>query len=148
MNSLTLYSNPSKTISSLKAALEKAKQLEKASSSSTSNEVAGVIADCTINDKDTHVSLNKDDSREASSRSNESISSSASIIIENTTSRNDTNICREPSKDSNSLFPTMKWYQNKEKVFVTFLIGNVGDYELKLQKDYFSFCSVVSSGSK
>lgn len=55
----------------------------------------------------------------------------------------------EPSKkDCTSLFPTMKWYQTKDDVIASFLLGDVTKYELSLAQNSLNFCADVPNGSK
>lgn len=57
--------------------------------------------------------------------------------------------CFEPTKkDSSSLFPTMKWYQTKDDVIASFLLGGLTEYKLDLTKNSLIFSAAVSNGSK
>jgi hypothetical protein len=59
------------------------------------------------------------------------------------------NSCCEPSKkDCTSLFPTMKWYQTKDDVIASFLLGDVTKYELSLAQNSLNFSADVPNGSK
>lgn len=49
-----------------------------------------------------------------------------------------------PLKDNSSRFPTTKWSQNKQDVFVTFFIEPVGLYNLELTENHLTFSTEVN----
>ena len=49
-----------------------------------------------------------------------------------------------PLKSTSSRFPTTKWSQNDDKVFVNFQLEDVLDYEVDYSSDYLTFAAEVN----
>ena len=48
-----------------------------------------------------------------------------------------------PHKEEKSLFPTTKWSQNSEDVYLTFFLKSVGKYSLEFSENHLSFATTV-----
>ena len=143
------HSNPKNTFLALKSALERAKTGKEGpeESSPANNENCIEAAFTTLNvTGNFQKEVDVKESAKQSTASNELNCSLASDIAD---PKSDEITCCEPTKkDSSSLFPTMKWYQTKDDVIASFLLGGLRDYKLDLTKNSLIFSAAVSNGSK